>query len=282
MLQRLLRPHSCPRAASIANGCPRIQSRGLHRVPQLTYESRFAQNGVPDLLSPEAFDLAWIQYQKHLVDKLNLLTQDTVDADIDTLTLVKKYAKRREMAHVFNYASMAHNNHFFFNRLAPVEVPMSPQLMSDMSDSASSPESLKQDFLAAASAQFGPGFVWLVSQEEGGLLRILSTYNTGTPYPEAFARQQSVDMNTEPPAPASKKGWGFNNTGASPVLAPGGRMVTPLLCVNTWEHVWLMNYGVGGKDEYLERWWSRVDWNAVEDAHKGCKGYDMSSRKRIF
>lgn len=42
---------------------------------------------------------------------------DTADADLDTLALVKKYAKRRETAHLFNYASMAHNNHFFFHRL---------------------------------------------------------------------------------------------------------------------------------------------------------------------
>lgn len=28
-----------------------------------------------------------------------------------------KYSRRPEMASVFNYASMAHNNHFFFNCL---------------------------------------------------------------------------------------------------------------------------------------------------------------------
>lgn len=42
---------------------------------------------------------------------------DTVFAQMDTVTLVKSYAKERKMAPVFNYASMAHNNHFFFNGL---------------------------------------------------------------------------------------------------------------------------------------------------------------------
>lgn len=153
-----------------------------------------------------------------------------------------------------------------------------------MSDSASSPESLKQDFLATASAQFGPGFVWLVAQHKTGLLRILSTYNAGTPYPEAFARQQGVDMNTEPAAPASQKSVSFLgipvSADDSANLAPGAMALTPLLCVNTWEHAWMMDYGVHGKDEYLERWWDRVDWNAVEDAHKATQGYGVSLNSR--
>lgn len=40
---------------------------------------------------------------------------DTVDADSKPGELLVKYSRRPEMASVFNYASMAHNNHFFFN-----------------------------------------------------------------------------------------------------------------------------------------------------------------------
>lgn len=42
---------------------------------------------------------------------------DTVDADTRPGELLIKYSRRREMASLFNYASMAHNNHFFFNCL---------------------------------------------------------------------------------------------------------------------------------------------------------------------
>lgn len=88
-------------------------------------------------MSPEAFDFSWTQYQSLIIDKLNLLTQgkrrryyiewlgiinliellDTVDGELSTKELLEKYAKRPEMASLFNYASMAHNNHFFFNCL---------------------------------------------------------------------------------------------------------------------------------------------------------------------
>lgn len=47
---------------------------------------------------------------------------DTVDADAKPGELLVKYSKRPEMASVFNYASMAHNNHFFFNCL--VSIPL--------------------------------------------------------------------------------------------------------------------------------------------------------------
>ncbi len=50
--------------------------------------------------------------------------------------------------------------------------------------------------------------------------------------------------------------------------APGGIDVIPVLCLNTWQHVWLRDYGLGasghgGKTLFAERWWDAVDWDAV-------------------
>lgn len=109
--------------------------RGLHHVPQLGYDEAFRRNGVPGLLSPEGFELAWMQYQGLLVDKLNQMTAGmysgasalglgvdrkntgTVDENAPALTLLLTYARDAQMASLFNYASMAYNNHFFFNCL---------------------------------------------------------------------------------------------------------------------------------------------------------------------
>ena len=99
MLNRLFRPQSGLRAASAfsqvswsppmpggprltdrppqkpVSALPRFQVRSLHRVPQLSNDQYFKDNGVPELLSPEAFDFSWTQYQGLLIDKLNLMTQ---------------------------------------------------------------------------------------------------------------------------------------------------------------------------------------------------------------
>jgi superoxide dismutase len=48
-------------------------------MPQLQHDAYYKENGVPEFLSPEAFDFSWTQYQSLLVNKLNLLTQGEPD-----------------------------------------------------------------------------------------------------------------------------------------------------------------------------------------------------------
>ncbi|OJJ46895.1 hypothetical protein ASPZODRAFT_65570 [Penicilliopsis zonata CBS 506.65] len=278
MFQRFLRPQSSLRAVSALSKRPASallpsQTRGLHNVPKLTHDTQFKENGIPELLSPEAFDFAWTQYQTLLIDKLNLLTQDTVDADAKPGDLLIKYSKRAEMASVFNYASMAHNNHFFFNCLvccsSPTPTQIPEKFAKDIVDTCSSVESLKLDFLATANAMFGPGFVWLAKNlEREGLMHIFCTYNAGSPYPAAHARRQAVDLATHSPNTALGNQYA-GSMGAhaqnQKTLAPGALDIQPILCVNTWEHVWMMDYGIGGKAEYLERWWDRINWQVVFD-----------------
>lgn len=52
----------------------RIFRRYLHSVPPLPFEFK---DGVPGLLSPAGFDMAWTQYQTLMVEKLNTLTAGT-------------------------------------------------------------------------------------------------------------------------------------------------------------------------------------------------------------
>ena len=52
-----------------------LQSRRLHNVPELIHERIYKKDGIPEFMSPAAFDFAWTQYQRFILDKLNLLTQ---------------------------------------------------------------------------------------------------------------------------------------------------------------------------------------------------------------
>lgn len=133
---------------------------------------------------------------------------------------------------------------------------------------------------------FGPGFVWLVKHHdrEAGdeALKILVTYSAGSPLSGAHWRQQSIDMNTQNPtslgglsAADYRRQTIVQNTagvagrysisGKQKTLAPGGVDVTPMLCVNTWEHVWLNDFGITGKRRYLDAWWDRINWKTAED-----------------
>ncbi|KAL9605169.1 MAG: hypothetical protein Q9219_000103 [cf. Caloplaca sp. 3 TL-2023] len=125
----------------------------------------------------------------------------TKEENTSTKDLLLKYARDPNHAALFNYASAAHNNHFFFSTLSPEPIPIPDTLQAHIDSSFSSLASLRSHFLSTADTMFGPGYVWLVKRTQPTLndsmkLSILATYNAGSPYPGAHFRQQALDMNT--------------------------------------------------------------------------------------
>ncbi|EON66696.1 hypothetical protein W97_05942 [Coniosporium apollinis CBS 100218] len=305
ILQRLSRQQNALRTAVSSSRCiapssaSPPQRRWKHHVPTLTNAEQhdFVRNGVPGLLSPDAYGYAWTQYQQMMVDKLNSLTQGadypslelcTPEYNAQTKALVVSSARDPNQASLFNHASAAFNNHFFFKGLAIDKTPIPTTLQSHLIQSFSSLETLRKEFIATAASMFGPGFVWLVRRRHrvsAEQFQILVTYLAGSPLPGAHWRQQSLDMNTQSPqslgglsAPSnlpSQLTTVQNSVGsmgqysaqgqAQKLTPPGGADVIPVLCVNTWEHVWLRDWGMGGKEMYLNRWWDRIDWSVASD-----------------
>lgn len=129
---------------------------------------------------------------------------------------------------------------------------------------------------------FGPGFTWLIKRNPSQQLSILNTYLAGSPFPGAHYRRQPLDAATSPSGsiPGSQPAWKavlqlpskdsnahagkFGSFAEHGQLAPGGVELEPLMCVNTWQHCWLMNWGIAGKRGYLEAWWDSIDWGVVE------------------
>ena len=146
-----------------------------------------------------------------------------------------------------------------------------------------------------AEAMFGPGYVWLVAQKESTTsetnaftrqlagkkdksqpstdLALMNTYIAGSPYASAHYRKQDKDVSTQdfgvlagqtPAAYAlDRRERAAALKSNAPIFAPNAADIEPLLCVSTWEHAWVPQYGIRGKKEYLERWWSKVDWHTV-------------------
>jgi Fe-Mn family superoxide dismutase len=71
--------------------------------------------------------------------------------------------------------------------------------------------------------------------------------------------------------------------GGSDALAPLdslGRTLYPLFCVSVHEHAWMAaGYGVWGKETYLERFWTCLDWAAVRDAYERHAGQALGGRR---
>ncbi|KAI0296058.1 hypothetical protein B0F90DRAFT_1811359 [Multifurca ochricompacta] len=63
-------------------------------------------------------------------------------------------------------------------------------------------------------------------------------------------------------------GGGLFGASETPSLDTIGRTLYPLFCVSVNEHAWMAaGYGVWGKEKYLERFWTCLDWAAVRDAY---------------
>jgi superoxide dismutase len=57
--------------------------------------------------------------------------------------------------------------------------------------------------------------------------------------------------------------------GTAKLLRSAGDDLSPLLCLSVHEHAWMgAGLGVWGKEEYLRRFWSVVDWRKVSEVYR--------------
>ncbi|KAK6529891.1 hypothetical protein TWF281_009045 [Arthrobotrys megalospora] len=287
------------RPTSLLSGCsnitrtllvsqPSIARRTYFTVPALVEIDNKLQNGIPPVYSPHQFQIAWKEYQTHILDRLNLATAGTNLQSQHPLQVAILTSRDSDQASTFNYASMAHNNHFFFESITANPAPPSSVLMLTIQESFGHIDILKETFIATALACFSNAFVWLVLDHHNRKLKVLTTYNSGTPYGLSH-RRQSVDVNTtsRPQQDASAfpsalqtpdySNSSDNYTRSLAIDVPeneeaAGREggFSPLLCVNVWEHAWLVDYGFDKKEEYLNNWWEAVDWGVVWSRLEPC------------
>ena len=250
----------------------------------MVYDKEFLEHGVPGLFSETGYRLGWTTYQKMMLTKLDELLAGEPDENSDVKALLLKYARDPQTASVFNHASMAFNNHFFYQALStsPMRLDRYNLLEQSLTKTFGSIETLRTTFIDTAAAMFAPGFVWLVwckdaegpqSARSKGAWRILATYAAGTPFPEAGYRQQGIDANTSS-ASSYEKYQATNALGSfgshsqsgqnAAKIPPGGTTVAPVLCLSTWEHSYIYDFGLGGKRKYVEDWWAAIDLYRVE------------------
>ena len=252
-----------------------------HTMPLLVRDTEFSEGGVTGFMSPDGYKMAWRDYQSMLVIKLNDMTTGTVDESLTARELAIKYAHDSQNAALFNNASMAFNNHFFFHRLTSTPTEPSKSFMQDIAESFESMENLRTEMIETADAMFGNGFVWLMKDNAQGMLRVLATYNAGSPLPEAHYRRQNRDMNTlyqhiGADAVETNRLNTVQNTAGKfgHYSQPAGKALAstdaltggPILCIGNWQHMYLRDYGVHGRRSYLSNWWDRIDWSMVEQS----------------
>lgn len=235
--------------------------RGLHVVPKLANFKEFSSLGIEGLYSAAGFQTAWTNYQRYLTTQLSISTVGTENEVRTPYQILLKTAKQTTQQHIFHYASQAHNNHFFFQQLAPKSQAQSSRPMRQLMEKLShqgiaSKDVLKERMIQAALLDPAPGWVFLVENANKNL-EVMRCNVDGTPY--YYGKNQSIDLNggiddasfdkleaTEAKAAALEKDWNL-----------------PLLALSTWDHAFVEDFGINGKEEYLQKVWECINWDVV-------------------
>nr|AAC47735.1 superoxide dismutase 2 [Tritrichomonas foetus] len=131
---------------------------------------------------------------------------------------------------VFNNVAQHFNHSFFWKCLTATTQEVPAAVASFLSKHFESVDNFKAQFVQKASTVFGSGWCYLAVNKDG-----------------------SVSINQ------------YSNA-LNPVKDGG----VPLLCVDTWEHAWYIDYE-NRKAEYFNKFWGVVNWNFVEENLKKAK-----------
>ncbi len=129
---------------------------------------------------------------------------------------------------IFNNAAQAWNHVFYFEQFSRHGYHAPEgKLLRAIEETFGSVDELRRRMTMAATSLFGSGWVWLAADYDGRLY-IVSKPNAGTPLTDGL---------------------------------------TPLMCIDVWEHAYYLDYR-NQRKQSVEDFWKIVDWEVVERRYK--------------
>jgi len=152
-------------------------------LPPLPY----AEDALEPVISRETLGLHHGKHHRKYVDTMNELLQKE---RIQARTL--EDVVRASQGKLFNNAAQAWNHDFYWKSLSPQKQRPAGALLSRIDADFGSYEHFAEAFAAAAVAQFGSGWAWLV--ENNRKLEIQTTANADTPMARGIRCLLTVDV----------------------------------------------------------------------------------------
>ena len=158
-------------------------------LPPLPY----AKNALEPHMSANTLDFHHGKHHQAYVTNLNNLTKDTPMASQSLEAIIRATYRDDAKIGIFNNAAQVWNHTFFWNSMKPggggaPSGRLAAAIDSDLGGLAK----FKDDFKAAAVAQFGSGWAWLVA--DNGKLKITRTANAVTPLAEGQTALLTCDV----------------------------------------------------------------------------------------
>lgn len=159
-------------------------------LPPLPY----AKDALEPYISGRTMDFHYYRHHQTYVDNLNKLVAGTPWATGCPLEkVILESAGKADKTAVFNNAAQVWNHTFFWKSMMPGGGGLpAGRLLEMIEKSFGRFDEFKNAFLAAAAAQFGSGWVWLV--QDGGAVKIVSTSNANTPMAQGQTALMTCDV----------------------------------------------------------------------------------------
>ena len=158
-------------------------------LPPLPYP----ENALEPVISAKTLSFHHGKHHKTYVENTNKLIAGTELADLPLEQIVAATAGRPERVSIFNNAAQAWNHSFYWRCLKPKGGGEPPAaLKQKMEEAFGSVDACKKELSAAAVAQFGSGWAWLVL--EGAKLKVLKTADAETPIAHGSRPLLTIDV----------------------------------------------------------------------------------------
>jgi superoxide dismutase, Fe-Mn family len=160
-----------------------------HTHPPLLYDL----NSLAPVLSPHAVAVHHGQLHRQNVDCLNDLISGTSFVAMGLEDIVRTTACSLDYRALYRAAAEAWSHAFYWQSLHPKGGGALPaRLKASIDASFGSVSGLKAEWVSAATAQFGSGWVWLIA--DGTRLRVIATSNADTPLTRAVKPLLTIDL----------------------------------------------------------------------------------------
>ena len=176
-----------------------------------------------------------IHYNKHLqtyVNNLNKILEKHTDLvegkTLEQILLNVEYFPKEIRQDIINQGGGVANHNLYFYNLSP-NPKLKPEgtLLYEINSKFADIENLRIQLTNLAISQFGSGYGFLVKDNNGNL-SILKTLNQNSPISNGL---------------------------------------TPILCIDVWEHAYYLQYK-NLRADYVKNIWNIIDWNKVQDLYE--------------
>jgi Fe-Mn family superoxide dismutase len=158
-------------------------------LPPLPY----ADNALEPVISSNTISFHYGKHHKAYVDNLNKLIAGTEYADLPLEKIIVGTAGKPDKTAIFNNAAQTWNHTFYWSSLKPKGGGEPPAAVKQKIEASfGTLDGCKKELAAAAMAQFGSGWAWLVL--DGNKLKVVKTGNADSPLTSSMKPLLTIDV----------------------------------------------------------------------------------------